>query len=477
MNPLLQVTRAEILERQVFAKSTYCDDIVLDAIEAYDREGSTKRRSQAFVSALEPLWKMYQKESYVSLFKKFIDMELALETFCPEHSSHVNHVIQEFLFGYNILVNCSHLKREYGFEAGRGIPDSAFGELVFSWMAASLLHDIGYDIEKAPEEENFRDQKNDFWDFMSRRATSDNPLEFSAAGPARRIIQDYILHDIGNIPGAPTFSYVEFENLFFKRSLSRPGWIHYDHGVISAIKYLLELERLQSASGVNYVGWAPNRQAATAMVLHNFRYKDCGVSIPSTNRDTLTAYLLIVCDEIQEWERERSDADAEMASESRLGKNARKSTQLVGVTFREERASVTVNHRLKDQSLREGFERYLSEQIVLQKKHYPVKVMFPRLEEDVRREIKEVLTKEGLVTVMGLGIALAGFGPNALLEVVPRTMGELAVSLTQLSRLRKIANATCEKSLLQPVLSNPIYEVRVNHVIEGDPYLCVVFPF
>ena len=151
MNPLLQTTKAGILERQVLKLAhqddpVFSDSHILKAIEAYDIEGSTKHRAQEFVNALTPLWELYHKGSYVNLFKKFIDMEFNLETFSYEYSPHVNHVIKEFLFGYNILMNCEYLKTEYKFNEGKDNPDSLFGKLFFSWMAASLLHDIGYEL-------------------------------------------------------------------------------------------------------------------------------------------------------------------------------------------------------------------------------------------------------------------------------------------------------------------------------------------
>lgn len=476
MNPLLQITKAEILERQAFSANAFPDNQIFAAIEAYDIEGSAKRRAHGFVTALAPLWKMYRKESYVPLFKKFIDMEIGLEAFSPEHSSHGNHVIQEFLFGYNILMNCDHLKTEYNLEGGRNNPDSRFGELFFSWMAASLLHDVGYDIERAPEEEAFRDDKNAFWDFMTRRATTINPLTFSVTGPGRRMIEDYILTDIKNIPGAPTFSYVEFENLFLRSVTNRNGWARYDHGVISAVKYLTELEKLQNDRGGNYLNWPPNRHATLAMALHNFRYKDCDLRLSSTHPSTVIAYLLIVSDEIQEWERERVDVDAELPEEIVSGRNAKKATDLVGITFRNKHAFVILNHRLKDPSLKAKFETYLDEKIVLQKKHYPIRVLFPQLRKKLRDEIIKA-TVSVSITAAASAIPLMGGIFTSLLEIGPNTIDRIQVPAKRLMRLRKIAETESVKNLLVPAEPNPIYEVYVDHRIEGEPYLTVVFPF
>jgi len=104
MNTLLNFTKIGIIERQAFSVQCIFDNYILAAIEAYDVEGSVKRRAQSFITGLAPLWKIYRKEAYVPLFNNFIDMEIGLEVLSERHSAHVNHVIQEFLFGYNILV-------------------------------------------------------------------------------------------------------------------------------------------------------------------------------------------------------------------------------------------------------------------------------------------------------------------------------------------------------------------------------------
>lgn len=473
MNPLLQITKAEILERQALSANAFPDNQILAAIEAYDIEGSAKHRAQGFVTALAPLWKMYRKESYVPLFKKFIDMEMALEAFSPGHSSHVNHVIQEFLFGYNILMNCDHLKTEYDLKEGRNNPDSRFGELFFSWMAASLLHDVGYDIERAPEEEAFRDDKNTFWDFMTLRATTVNPITFSVTGPGRKMIEDYILTDIKNIPGAPTFSYVEFEKLFLRPVTNRNGWARYDHGLISAVKYLIELEKLQNDRGGNYLNWPPNRQATLAMALHNFRHKDYDLRLSSTHPNTVVAYFLIVSDEIQEWERERIDVDAELPEEIVSGRNAKKTTDLVGIIFRNKHAFVILNHRLKDPSLKAKFETYLDEKIALQKKHFPIRVRFPQLSKQLRNKIIKATLSGAVVSAMAL---MDGALPS-LLEINLKTIEQIRVPAKRFMRLKKIAKTESVKNFLVPAEPNPIYWVYLDHRIEGEPFLTVAFPF
>lgn len=462
MNPLLQITKSEILERQALSVNAFPDNQILKAIDLYDIGGSEKRRSQGFVKALTPLWERHRKQQYVTLFEKFIEMELNLETFSAEHSSHINHVIQEFLFGYNVLVNCEYIRKKYGFEGGKDKFDSKFGELCFSWMAASLLHDIGYDIEKSPEEEAFREEKNVFWDFMTHRAIATSSLTFSDArpGPGSRIIEDYILKDIKKIKGAPKLEYTQFKKLFIRNVKNRKGWVQYDHGLISAVKYLIELEKLEKKHGGDYVNWPPNRHAALAMALHNFRYKKCNLSLSVKNVNTLIAYLLIVSDEIQEWERERADVDALLPKRTETGRNAKKATDLMGITFKNKHAYVVLNHRLKNPSMRSSFELYLDEKIIMQKRHYPIRVLSP-----------EYRSSEIMPTVI-LDWMVAGF-----FGVDMKRINKIMTSSTRRNRLKRLAKTRSVKKLLVPSKDGPIYEIYVDHRIDGERFLTVVFPF
>lgn len=473
MNPLLQITKTEILERQLFSKDIFADKCILAAVEAYALQGSSKRRAQDFINALLPLWKYYRKETYVPMFKNFVEFELGLESFEIEYAAHVNHVIQEFLFGYNILLKCQQYLDDFDYENGRKDPHSKFGTLFFSWMAAALFHDIGYDIEKVFEEESFRKKKNSFWDFMTKRSITDNPLTFSDAGPGRKLLEEYILREIKKIPGVSQFSYVEFEDLF-KRQIPEQDWVRYDHGVVSALRYLTELQKLETKHGGTYLGWEPNKQAALAMALHNFRYKKVDLRLSSTNPHTLLAYFLVICDEIQEWGRGRVDADAELPETLLSGKGAERETKLIGVSFKPSYAYVVLDHRLKDSSLRGEYENYLYEKISLQKLHFPIRVLFAVLERKLRKEIlkKTITISSQYITPLALGRVGA-----LLIDLIPEMVKELHVPTSQLRRLKKIAETRTEKHLLVPSAPNPIYEIYVDHRIDSEPFLVTVFPF
>lgn len=443
MNPLFQFTKNEILERIALGKSSFYDEFILEAINNYNIEGSTKLRAQKFIEALIPIWTEYKKGIFVDLFREYINLEFSLEAFTIKHASHINHVIQEFLLGYNILMSCCCIKKDYDFKNGRRYSHSTFGELLFSWMAATLFHDVGYDIEKAPEEEKYREKRNEFWDFMTKREINTYSLTFNPKSDIKKIIENHIIKEFNKILGVTEYTLDNFENLFIRSVENRETWNRYDHGIISAIKYLMELKKLQEKYyNRNYLEWTPNKHAILAMALHNFRYKNCDLRLTYENRTTFIAYLLIICDEIQEWERERVDIDAELPEEIKSQENGKKKTELIAITFKDSHAYIVLNHKLKDSSYKEKFEEYLAEKIILLKKHYPIQIIPIQFRKILKN--KKVIEK----------------------DIKKRKQ-----------KWNEINNTNCEKKLLIPSKSKAIYEVYVEHRIESVPYYIYKFPF
>lgn len=131
MNPLIQTTKTLILERQILQDANFWDYHILNAIEAYESHGSLRYKVKGFFDALMPIWQDYNKEKLHKIFEKFIEMEVGLEIYSSTYSSHANHVIQEFLFGYNIITNSSFMKDTYEYEVGKQNSRSRFGKLFF----------------------------------------------------------------------------------------------------------------------------------------------------------------------------------------------------------------------------------------------------------------------------------------------------------------------------------------------------------
>jgi hypothetical protein len=454
INALFQVTRTEILERQLFKKENFADKAILAAIEAYSSQNSPKGRTLAFMKALQPLWDEYGKETCVEVFNEFVNIEAGIELFESQYSSHANHVIQEFMFGYNILLSCDDILTQYNYENGRNNPRSEFGLVFFSWMAASLLHDVGYDIEKAYKEEKFREKKNAFWNFMSPRQVS-QPIAISEMGNTRELIEEQLLPQFKTQINDPNYSYTRFENLFKRKTQEAGNWIIYDHGMISALKYLCELKKLEEERHSGFLDWEPNKRATFAMAVHNFRYKEVNLRLSSSNSSTLIAYLLIISDEIQEWERERYD---EIQDEN----DQEKETLLVGVSFKPTHAYVIIDHRLRDPEYTQAFEKALIDRIARQKEHYPISVQYQNFFKIIRVQRSKDWAKIQLANML-MG--------NSLVDL---TSGVFQLT-GDLLKFQKIVNVKTKKELLIPS-TNRLYEIYVDHRINGEPFLVTVFP-
>lgn len=444
MNALLKVTKLKILQRKQSSTDGFFDNYILNAIDAYSNTGSQKRRAQDFINSLLPVWEEYNKGTYVPVFKSFVEFELGLESVGPKYSAHINHVIQEFLLGYNIITSCEQFKRDYNCLERKNNPRSKFNLLLFSWMAASLFHDIGYDIEKAIDEEKYREEKNKFWNFMTERAITKRPLLFSETEQIKSLVDKYLLAEINLIPGFSKLDCKEFMKLFERTKAN--GWITYDHGIISALKYLFELQYLEEMnSNLNYLNWSPNKRAILAMALHNFRYKNIDLNLSSSNSQTFLAYLLTICDEVQEWERGRDDFDAELSPDIRSGKDLRTDVELKNIKFENTNSHIVVNHKLIPQAQRQSFEKYLFEKIILQKKHFPI-------------EVKILIN--------------SNYTPENQNQFLQRSGHH-----TSLEYLQKIKETKTEKKLLSPTEPNPAYQVFLQHNIDDTPFLETMFPF
>ena len=62
------------------------------------------------------------------------------------------------------------------------------------------------------------------------------------------------------------------------------------------------------------------------------------------------------------------------------------------------------------------------------------------------------------------------------IDLEPNAIEKLMINIPRKKRLEKIASAKCEKKLLVPSAKNEYYEIYLDHRIDGDPYMTVVFP-
>ena len=301
MNKLLEKTK-EVLNENLWG--TWNRDFI-KSIEALNTGGSAKYCSYLFFQELRHVLKSYEKEDLVTILLKYVDIEVIVEAISLSHIAHVNHVIQVFFLGILILekLNPSWNRRK----------------LIFAWMMAALFHDVGYDIERFKEEEEYRKRRNKFWNFITCRKTNPAPIKIKEYPYIKNIINNYIMNNVIPFFEDQTITYDQFINLY---KIGDNNDFKYDHGFISALKYhfILKLfDKKRRKSGESnpvihnathrhyYRDWSPNIRAIIAMSLHNFRKVKRVIKLESNDKNAFIAYLLIICDEIQLWDSDKPD--------------------------------------------------------------------------------------------------------------------------------------------------------------------------
>ncbi|HCS38013.1 MAG TPA: hypothetical protein DIW44_00300 [Anaerolineaceae bacterium] len=476
MNPLFQATEMLIFERQTSNRLCYFDNFILNAINAYKMKGSKANKNKRFIEELSPIWNEYEKGEYEKVFLEFMKLETELEAVTNDHSEHISHVIQEFLFGYNILTSCKWILKEYHYISGLADSRSDYCKLLFSWLSASLFHDIGYDIEEASTEEENRISKNKFWDFLSARVTNVDQIDF-IDNSAQDLITNIIIPEVNNNTNN-NYIFENFIKLFKRKDDKFPYWYKYDHGLISAIKYLSELQKLENNLGPRFLNWGPNINAALAMAFHNIRYKEIKMKISCSNPKTLILYLIIICDEIQEWERERIDFD--IVNIKNPKKNIK--TELDGIYFKDDKAFLIINHICELEDKEKEYTNELIKDVINQKKSYPIDVLFPDLprsldfnEDEFIQKTKfdiseslvyprDIITSASFVDLSNIGFSIGEIRENPKFQAI-------------IERNQKIFGTKCEKDILLPTKPHPIYRIYLEHRINNVPLLTVVFPF
>lgn len=371
---LLVVTKNEILERQMLEVDSLFDSTIFRAIEKYLQCESIQEKAYSFIKEMSPIWMQYEKEKYIEVFKKYIDIETGVEVFTNKHISHLNHVIQEFLVGYNIIMSASFIKTKYNYKESRLSFDSEFYDLLFSWMVAALFHDIGYDVEEYKNEEEYRSKKNEYWSFINSRPVLDRDMTIDVNNPIINILDQDFIPQLNKIFDKK-FTLLSFINIF---KIQNGNQFKYDHALISAIKYYDELYKLQEKNGGRYLEWQPNINAIIAILMHNIKHKEQKFFFDTNNANFIPTVLLLICDEIEYWERSRVIKNTEMENYSVI--------DLMGASFKENYSYFIVNHNVSSNV--DKYKQNIIEKYYKGLKKYPVTISFSTILNEVNKEIQ-----------------------------------------------------------------------------------------
>jgi hypothetical protein len=276
-----------------------------------------------------------ESNPFIDLLDVLLNYEENAATLIDRQRDHYIHSVNVFIFGLCIYTQNANFR--LAFDAANmdktiypNSYDTKHEEFFYRWGIASLFHDVGYPIEIIGE------QINKFIGFATE-VDSDvkvkSHLEFenfeelnsiTEVIPKREFVKTYykkydscvyvdLLKPIDLLAHKLHISLgVDLKDMkaaldSFVGFMAKSGFI--DHGFYSAIIVLRWYGFLiQSCKYKSEYFFYPVLDSASAILLHNY-YKNA-IMKPPFNRGNLSshdhpiAYLLILCDELQEWNRE-----------------------------------------------------------------------------------------------------------------------------------------------------------------------------
>ena len=242
-----------------------------------------------------------------------------------KHRDHYAHSVYVFLLGLALYRGSAPLRRAFGEKYPAGSPARRAERFLRLWGLTALFHDIGYPFELAHQQ--IKTYVCQLWGiypehinavqyyapFVSYRRMED----FTAIPPEKKLCVGRLLRGFGGeneslngllasalagqLGEAYGFTYPQaLEQLTARPADSMP---YMDHAYFSA---LVMARRLIAALGPNQPLGDDVLDALCAILLHNslFRFGLKGKGAPlSLDHGQPLAYLLMVCDELQCWDR------------------------------------------------------------------------------------------------------------------------------------------------------------------------------
>lgn len=271
------LTSAEHLKTQI---SLGINSRFIDTVEAFLGEKNREYRKIYAEEAIRALWAIWgtdrKFEPYLTKFKTAENAGFIFDDF---HRDHLVHSLYVYLLGQYLICICKKLKK-YTWDQ---IP-----LFLFSWGMAATLHDIAYPLELYSKQIS---------NYLGKRRP-----KLAKAAKLRLTVELEGLVDIGkrdlNLWDVLNKHLIEKYNIrsfnierYFENKCAREGII--DHGVMSSLivlKYFYEGGEFDDVI----------LDVASAIVLHNINRRG---KLDVRLKENGLAYLLILSDELQEWDR------------------------------------------------------------------------------------------------------------------------------------------------------------------------------
>lgn len=347
MGRALQVRGGQCLYkhlRQLSANNTWsCDSVSTAASETWKLERSHDRWDAFWKSFEKPISEYRLTTPFANMLEFFKEADLLLLGTLPGMRGHLDHVLNVYFTGYVISNINSRFRSAAIAAAKRLFPDKCadiskneeyyWGLFQLSWLAAATLHDTAYPLEILPDLMcKCREISSHFKAILKEEKVS----SIQKKAPSLEFIEEGISNIatfIVKLRDNNLFTFLKENSTFEKDGVKR-----INHGVASGLLFMSHaknslMQKETPPELETYLMWA-----ATAMSLHSLKIPGSKAKINlSLEKDPLS-YLLMICDEIQVWERERPDT-------SKM-KSPFKSTDLVDFKVTQSNIDATVNYAL-----------------------------------------------------------------------------------------------------------------------------------
>lgn len=254
-----------------------------------DNNTDVSLRIDVIIKILNALWGRHEKDKITAKMHDWKRIEQILYPSEKNYRDHLQHQLYVYLLGSIVI---------------ESIFDKAFNEVIknlldipdtnkvkyrthFVWMMASTFHDYAYPIQKFDTISN--SISNFFWEEYRADIEIDSKLKLSVE---HKMMFDELITNIKCIEDLAELTH--FSDDFFKN-----GFLNRDHGIYSGMILIPKISKTIDPSIVTESDILLWKMASRTMALHNYRGQYPKIYV---EKDPLLA-LLIICDEIQDWDR------------------------------------------------------------------------------------------------------------------------------------------------------------------------------
>jgi len=274
-------------------------------------------RGALYLEFMEGARDLLQAEEEDALFRRFTEQSIAAESRVmaddPGVRDHLTHVVQVFLTGWIILNRCTALFcddvvfRPYRWDCS---PKERFKRLNRAWLYAGLLHDVAYSVQEARDSYRHEVMVKGLFGDLYKPGLAGRPIEVSGLAEAA----DPLWHERNTWLGDAALPARRV------RSLLDSSYRRAQHSIVGAVALWREAEAADQDIQTVL------KPAAAAVACHDFvhlLHPERGLE-DEANRwlrldlsEEPVAVLLHLCDELQEWSRERADESVSHRQASR----------------------------------------------------------------------------------------------------------------------------------------------------------------